>query len=138
MRIRDWSSDVCSSDLPFFAGSLSDPRNGTEEIITSDMSKAWPIPDGGLGTISYVLEILMAVMGTRDRWRTMPWMVTFFGILVIPLGVVSIYFIISQPIIICTWSTLALIAADRKSTRLNSIPYCATRMPSHVCKKNIN
>src|SRR3546814_12620771 len=58
---------------PFFAGSLSDPRNGTEEIITSDMSKAWPIPDGGLGTISYVLEILMAVMGTRDRWRTMPW-----------------------------------------------------------------
>ncbi|WCP15687.1 hypothetical protein sphantq_04171 [Sphingobium sp. AntQ-1] len=96
---------------PFFVGSLSDPRNGTEEIITSNMSKAWPIPDGGLGTISYVLEILMAVMGTRDRWRTMPWMVTFFGILVIPLGVVSIYFIISQPIVIGTWSTLALIAA---------------------------
>src|SRR3546814_11714790 len=61
---------------PFFAGSLSDPRNGTEEIITSDMSKAWPIPDGGLGTISYVLEILMAVMGTRDCWRPMPWMLT--------------------------------------------------------------
>ncbi len=95
---------------PFFTGSLSDPRNGTEEIITSGMSKAWPIPDGGLGTISYVLEILMAVMGTRDRWRTMPWMVTFFGILVIPLGVVSIYFIISQPLVIGTWSTLALIA----------------------------
>src|SRR3546814_3510991 len=91
---------------PFFAGSLSDPRNGTEEIITSDMSKAWPIPDGGLGTISYVLEILMAVMGTRDRWRTMPWMVTFFCILVIPLGVGAIYFIISQPIIIGTWSHL--------------------------------
>jgi hypothetical protein len=96
---------------PFFVGSLTDPRNGTEEIITSNMSKAWPIPDGGLGTISYVLEILMAVMGTRDRWRTMPWMVAFFGILVIPLGVVSIYFIISQPIVIGTWSTLALIAA---------------------------
>ena len=96
---------------PFFVGSLSDPRNGTEEIITSGMSKAWPIPDGGLGTISYALEILMAVMGTRDRWRTMPWMVTFFGILVIPLGVISIYFIISQPIVIGTWSTLALIAA---------------------------
>ena len=96
---------------PFFVGSLTDPRNGTEEIITSDMSKAWPIADGGLGTISYVLEVLMAVMGTRDRWRTMPWMVTFFGILVIPLGIVSIYFIISQPIVIGTWSTLALIAA---------------------------
>jgi nucleoside-diphosphate-sugar epimerase len=96
---------------PFFAGDPLDPRNGTEEIITSAVSKAWPIPDAGLGAVSYMLEILMAVMGTRARWRTMPWMVTFFGILVIPLGVVSIYFIIIQPIVIGTWSTPALIAA---------------------------
>lgn len=96
---------------PFFAGNPLDPKNGTEEIITSAVSKAWPIPDAGLGAVSYVLEILMAVMGTRDRWRTMPWMVTFFGILVIPLGVVSVYFIIIQPIMIGTWSTPALIAA---------------------------
>ena len=95
---------------PFFAGSVTDPRNGTEEIITSDVSKAWPVPDAGLGALSYMLEILMAVMGTRARWRTMPWMVTFFGILVIPLGVVSIYFIIIQPIVIGTWSTPALVA----------------------------
>ena len=96
---------------PFFAGSAGDPRNGTEEIITSDISKMWPIPDAGLGAISYLLEILMAVMGTRDRWRTMPWMVTFFGILVIPLGVISIYFIIIQPILLGTWCTLCLLAA---------------------------
>ena len=96
---------------PFFLGSSADPRNGTEEIITSDVSKAWPIPDAGLGAVSYTFEILMAVMGTRARWRTMPWMVTFFGILVIPLGVVSIYFIVIQPIVIGTWSTPALIAA---------------------------
>ncbi|MEJ7930179.1 NAD-dependent epimerase/dehydratase family protein [Ramlibacter sp. AN1015] len=95
---------------PFFAGSLQDPRNGTEEIITSEVSRAWPIPDAGLGAVSYMLEILMAVMGTRNRWRTMPWMVTFFGILVIPLGVISVYFIIIQPIVIGTWSTPALIA----------------------------
>lgn len=95
---------------PFFAGNLLDPKNGTEEIITSAVSKAWPIPDAGLGGVSYMLEILMAVMGTRARWRTMPWMVAFFGILVIPLGVVSVYFIIIQPIVIGTWSTPALIA----------------------------
>ncbi|KQT20310.1 MULTISPECIES: NAD-dependent epimerase/dehydratase family protein [unclassified Bradyrhizobium] len=96
---------------PFFSGNPNDPRNGTEEIITSTVSKAWPIPDAGLGAVAYTLEILMAVMGGRDRWRTMPWMVTFFGILVIPLGVISIYFIIIQPIVIGTWSTPALIAA---------------------------
>ncbi|MDQ3482809.1 MAG: NAD-dependent epimerase/dehydratase family protein [Pseudomonadota bacterium] len=96
---------------PFFAGSAADPKNGTEEIITSWVSKAWPVPDAALGAVSYLLEILMAVMGGRDRWRTMPWMVTFFGILVIPLGVVSIYFIVIQPVLLGTWSTPALIAA---------------------------
>jgi hypothetical protein len=94
---------------PFFAGSPTDPRNGTEEIITSSVSKAWPIADGGLGALSYLLEVPMAVMGSRARWRTMPWMVTFFGILVIPLGVVSIYFIVIQPVVIGTWSTPALL-----------------------------
>jgi uncharacterized membrane protein len=96
---------------PFFTGLAADPRNGTEEIITSSISKAWPVPDAGIGAIAYTLEILMAVMGGRDRWRTMPWMVTFFGILVIPLGVVSIYFIIIQPVLLGTWCAFCLIAA---------------------------
>lgn len=94
---------------PFFAGSAG--LNGTETIITSDVSKAWPVPDGGLGAVSYALEVLMATMGDRARWRTMPWMVTFFGILVVPLGAISLYFIIIQPIVIGTWCALCLLAA---------------------------
>jgi uncharacterized membrane protein len=93
---------------PFFSGKGA--LNGTETIITSDVSKAWPIPDGGLGAVAYMLEILMAAMGSRNRWRMMPWMVTFFGILVVPLGVVSIYFITIQPIVIGTWCSLCLVA----------------------------
>jgi len=96
---------------PFFGGDPANPKNGTEEIITSSVSMAWPVPDAGIGTIAYALEVLMAVMGGRDRWRTMPWMVTFFGILVIPLGVISIYFIIIQPVMLGTWCTLCLLAA---------------------------
>lgn len=84
---------------------------GTMTIITSDMSKAWPIPDAGLGGVAYIIEILMAVMGDKRRWRTMPWMVLMFGILVVPLGGVSIFFIIIQPIVIGTWCTLCLVAA---------------------------
>lgn len=98
---------------PFF-----DP--GTAAVITSDASKAWPIPDAGLGGVAYMLEILMAVMGTKIRWRTMPWMVLMFGILVVPLGGVSIFFIIIQPIVIGTWCTLCLIAA---LAMLVMIPY---------------
>jgi len=69
---------------PFF--SCGAGKNGTEFIITSDVSRAWPIPDAGLGAAAYMIEALMGAMGTASRWRTMPWMVTFFFILVVPLG----------------------------------------------------
>ncbi|MDK2774906.1 MAG: vitamin K epoxide reductase family protein, partial [Tabrizicola sp.] len=94
---------------PFFAGTGG--LNGTETIITSDMSKAWPVADAGLGTVVYALEIVMTFTGGRDRWRTMPWMVLALALLILPLGIVSIYFIIVQPILIGTWCTLCLVTA---------------------------
>lgn len=92
---------------PFFGGE----PNGTETIITSKMSTAWPVPDAGLGAMAYMIELLMAVMGDARRWRTMPWMVAAFGVVVVPLGAVSIFFIISQPIFIGTWCSLCLLQA---------------------------
>ena len=98
---------------PFFG-------DGTEIIITSDVSKAWPVPDAGLGAVTYALEILTGIIGGRDRWRTMPWLVILFGVMIVPLGAVSIFFIIIQPILIGTWCTLCLIAAV---AMLMQIPY---------------
>src|SRR3546814_16214127 len=49
-------------------------------------------------------------MGTLYWWLAMPCMVTFFVLLVVPLGVISIYFSIFQPIMIGYWGTPALIA----------------------------
>lgn len=95
---------------PFFGGTRGG-LNGTEDIITSEASEAWPIPDAGLGGIVYLLEILIGLLGTTQRWRTMPWVVASFGILIVPLGVVSVTFIIIQPILIGTWCTLCLIQA---------------------------
>ena len=94
---------------PFFAG--TNGLNGTETIITSPMSKAWPVPDAGLGAVVYALELVMTFMGGKDRWRTMPWMVLALGFLILPLGIVSIYFVIIQPIAIGTWCTLCLLTA---------------------------
>ena len=104
---------------PFFAGG-PDPKNGTEEIITSSVSQAWPVADGGLGAMTYALEIVTGVIGSQRRWRTMPWLVLLFGVMIVPLGVVSIFFIIIQPIWIGTWSTLALIGA---TAMVVQIPY---------------
>ena len=89
---------------PFFG-------SGTVNVLTSDVSRAFPIPDAGLGAFAYMIEFLMGFMGDKARWRTMPWMVTFFGILVVPLGVVSITLIVLQPIAVGAWCTPCLIAA---------------------------
>jgi nucleoside-diphosphate-sugar epimerase len=110
---------------PFFGGSAADPRNGTEEIITSSVSKAWPVSDAAVGGYTYLLEILTGIVGSRTRWRTMPWLVLLFGLMIAPLGITSIFFIVIQPIVIGTWSTLALIAA---AAVLVQIPYSLDEM----------
>jgi len=104
---------------PFFAGGPA-PENGTEEIITSSVSEAWPVSDAGVGAVTYMLEILTGLIGSARRWRTMPWLVVLFGIMIVPLGAVSITFIVIQPIVIGTWCTLCLIAA---AAMLLQIPY---------------
>lgn len=89
---------------PFFG-------EGTLNVLNSKMSHSWPISDAALGTLAYTLEFLMGFMGGTSRWRTMPWMVAFFGILVIPLGLVSIFLVISQPLIVGAWCALCLFSA---------------------------
>ena len=81
---------------PFFAG--KNDLSGTATVLTSEVSKSFPISDAGLGAVSYMLETLMGFMGGIVRRRAMPWMVTFFGILVIPHGATSIVLVMLQPI----------------------------------------
>lgn len=96
-----------------YLSSVWDPffGRGTDLILKSEVSKAWPISDAGLGAVVYLIEALSGAMGDARRWRTMPWMVAIFGFAVIPLGVVSIALVIMQPLVIGQWCTLCLAAA---------------------------
>ena len=94
---------------PFFGG--FDGLNGTETVLSSDISKAIPVSDAGLGVTAYLFEVLLGLQGGRRRWRTSPWSVAAFGAVVVPLGVVSISFIIIQPILIGTYCTYCLVTA---------------------------
>ncbi len=105
---------------PFFAGSPTDPRNGTEEIVTSWISTALPVSDAALGGFTYLLEILTGLVGSRQRWRTAPWLVLLFGLMIVPLGMTTILFIVIQPVVLGTWSTLALVGG---AAVLIQIPY---------------
>jgi uncharacterized membrane protein len=84
---------------------------GSKSVLESEVSRMWPISDAGLGALAYTIETLMGWMGGTSRWRTMPWMVTFFGILVIPLGITHIVLVILQPVVVGHWCTLCLAAA---------------------------
>jgi uncharacterized membrane protein len=85
--------------------------DGTVRILDSEVSKMFPVSDAGLGAAVYLLEVLMTVKGDPRRWRTMPWMVAFFAVLVVPLGVTSIVLVILQPLAVGTWCTICLVAA---------------------------
>jgi uncharacterized membrane protein len=106
------SRQMTSFQLQHIA-SFTDPLFGlgTQRVLTSDVSRAFPLSDAGLGAVAYMVEFLMGFMGDKARWRTMPWMVTFFGILVVPLGIVSITLITLQPLAVGAWCTPCLAAA---------------------------
>jgi hypothetical protein len=89
---------------PFFG-------DGTRRVLESEVSRAWPVSDAGLGATTYLIEMLMGLMGDQRRWRTMPWMVAGFGFVVVPLGIVSIVLVIMQPLAVGAWCFLCLFTA---------------------------
>lgn len=89
---------------PFFG-------DGSRKILTSSVSRVLPIPDAALGALGYLADALTGVIGGRERWRTMPWIVVLFGIAVGPLGAVSILLVILQPVLLGAFCTLCLVTA---------------------------
>lgn len=90
-----------------------DPVFGGEsvKVLTSSVAKYFPVPDAGLGCFAYTLEALLGLKGGPARWRTMPWMVVSFVMLVVPLGIISIMLVVMQPLIVGAWCFLCLCTA---------------------------
>src|SRR3546814_5181020 len=105
MRISDWSSDVCSSDL------VDDMRG-----ILQRLDRIAPI---GCEFGAARQQSLTLVDVERREARRAAGRLARIGIAVEQF----------DP----SFGT-----GDRKSTRLNSNPYCATRMPSSASKKKKN
>ena len=89
---------------PFFG-------DGSRRVLESGISRALPVPDAALGAFGYLLDAVTGLIGGRDRWRSMPWIVVLFGIAVGPLGAVSILLVILQPVALDAWCTLCIASA---------------------------
>ncbi len=89
---------------PFFG-------NGSLTILNSPVSNMLPIPDAALGALGYLADAVGGAVGGKRRWKTMPWIVVFFGVAVGPLGLVSIMLVVFQPVLFDAWCTLCLVTA---------------------------
>src|SRR3546814_9389784 len=140
MRISDWSSDVCSSDLPdgkryaamLIRGDIK--RDGVEvEIVSGELSSiqaakphtAAKLFTGGLGAT--LLGAENATQLTLDGANFPAWIdnerVAF--IWEAERGVPQVA---AVNVVTNHWTMLT--NSDRKITSLNSSHYCATRMPA--------
>lgn len=89
---------------PFFG-------TGSRTILNSKVSHVLPIPDAALGAFGYLLDAVTGLIGGRDRWQKMPWIVVVFGLAVGPLGAISILLVILQPVLFDAFCTLCLASA---------------------------
>lgn len=89
---------------PFFG-------DGSDLVTGSALSRSFPISDAGFGAVAYILEVLIGFMGSRARWRTAPFIVVSFVLLVLPLGATSILLVIMQPVVVGAWCGFCLVSA---------------------------
>lgn len=89
---------------PFFG-------NGTNAVVKSSFSRSLPVPDGLIGAFGYLCDIILVSIGDNARWKTKPWAVILYSILVAMMALVSILLIILQPVVLHTWCTLCLVSA---------------------------
>jgi uncharacterized membrane protein len=58
---------------PFFG-------DGSRRVLHSPISRLLPVPDASLGAAGYLVELVTGLIGGRERWRTAPKTVLFFGV----------------------------------------------------------
>lgn len=88
-----------------------DPFFGTgssEHVLHSVVDKYTIVPDAALGFLGYCADLVVELVGSKARWRTLPWMVCVFGLTIAALAFVSMILMIVQGAVVSYWCTLCL------------------------------
>lgn len=89
-----------------FVESVWDPFFDSREVL--DYLK-WP--DAVPGVLAYGGEVVLNFAGDKNRWRTAPWVVIAFSLIIFPGAAVSIVLMAIQPVFVGTWCSLCLVSA---------------------------
>jgi hypothetical protein len=100
-----------------FIDSVWDPVFGaqSQRVLDSGVSEGirrWTIiPDGALGAIAYLSDVIFALAGSKRRWQYRPWLVVLFGLDIIPIGGVSAILVFAQAFVVGSYCFLCLVTA---------------------------
>src|SRR3546814_5933242 len=137
MRMSDWSSDVCSSDLP-----ISVNRTRASSLSARDSISFCPAQRGSLPWMGRAAAGVVELFPGFSRMRFLrQWAglvdVTHDSTPILGKTPVDGLYVNGgwgtggfKAIPAGGWCLAHLMATDRTSTRLNSSHYCASRMPS--------
>lgn len=88
--------------------------DGARAVLTSDVARSFPVSDAGLGAALFLVDSILVSAGDERRWRTLPWLVLLFGVVIVPMGIAAIVLVILQPLVVgawCSWCLLTAIAS---------------------------
>ncbi len=96
---------------PLFASPLPNFPNGSERILESWFSRSFPVPDAFLGALGYAMDCIFGLTGGARRWRTMPWMVALYDLVILGMAGGSTVLIMLQPVMLHAWCLWCLCSA---------------------------
>lgn len=70
--------------------------HSNEAVLTSSITRLPPLPDATLGALAYVVEAIVTIVGGSCRWRTAPWLVIVYGLVLAGLALTSLVLVLMQ------------------------------------------
>ena len=83
----------------------------SEAVLTSSVTRLLPLPDATLGGLAYLVEAIVTLLGGAWRWRTAPWLVIVFGLVLSGLALTSLALVLTQIFLVHALCTLCLCSA---------------------------
>jgi uncharacterized membrane protein len=84
---------------------------GSRRILHSSIASALPLPDASLGAAGYLVEAVLGVLGGTMRWRSRPWLVLLYALVIIAFLIGSIALVLAQVFYFNTGCLLCLCSA---------------------------
>src|SRR3546814_6870093 len=129
MRISDWSSDVCSSDLVVDVALLDEVRGVAHRAGGVVEQRLLLLRGHQPEQVTGLLEVVVVVVAVVPPVRVAADLQRRLAVLRLFLPLVeAVGFVVRQAAVVAVGAALAV--ADRKSTRLNSSHSCASLIPS--------